>query len=50
MSTRRFSYIYCAVPPSVYRDLMQALARGGFFLDHIRNAYPCVRPESRRRA
>jgi hypothetical protein len=44
------SFIYCAVPPSVYRDLMRAPARGGFFFDHIRNAYPCVRSESRRRA
>jgi hypothetical protein len=42
--------IHCAVPPSVYHDLMKAEARGAFYLDRVRDAYPRVPSRTRRRA
>ena len=35
------SYQYDGVPPEVYAAFMQAESKGKFFVENIRDAYPC---------
>jgi hypothetical protein len=41
------TYVYYAVPPSVYLGLVKSESKGKFFLDSIRHAFPCVHAEGR---
>ena len=44
------TYVYGDVPPAVYRGLLKAASKGSYFLDAIKDAYPCAQLRGRRRA
>jgi hypothetical protein len=35
------AYDFCGVPAHVYRGLMDAPSKGGYYNDHIKDRYPC---------
>ena len=43
------SYEYDDVPPEVVEAFMQAGSKGKFFVENIRDVYPCYRPRGGRR-
>jgi hypothetical protein len=44
------TYVYDDVPPEVYRGLLKAASKGSYFLDVIKDVYPCAQMRRRRRA
>jgi hypothetical protein len=43
------TYIYEAVPPSVYKGLIEADSKGSYMLDHIIDCYPYSELRRKRR-
>jgi hypothetical protein len=44
------SYVYDDVPPEVCRGLLKAASKGSYFLDVIKDVYPCAQMRRQRRA
>jgi hypothetical protein len=42
------TYQYDNVPPEVYGAFMQAESKGKFFVENVRDVYPCYRPRGGR--
>jgi hypothetical protein len=41
--TNKYVYQHTGVPEHVYRGLLSALSKGGYYVDFIKGRYPCVR-------
>ena len=41
------TYQYDGVPPEVYQQFLQADSKGKFFVDNVRDVYPCYQVRGR---